>query len=220
MIYPPDDDNSLHCGHIFTTSCLSPSSTHVGHQVWSFGGGRWKQVYFKNTTSSKRKAGYHALPGNYTTKSKSLVRPCLTLTLVISWRVRVCGIWRTWAALRQAKDTHTWLTPAQSYLLTSDPFSIRNHVINHTLWELHSRSQLSGGGCDYSVVTWTLHVNKEGWGNPAPPPSPPPFSPLDLGLGCRKHPSSPVAHESEGQTWHLPCSWPQQQRPEQDIRWR
>lgn len=58
--------------HICFLLPVPPPSILVGHQVWLFGGGRWRQFYSKPTTTSKSKASHSALPGNDNTTSKGL----------------------------------------------------------------------------------------------------------------------------------------------------
>lgn len=104
------------------------------------------------------------------------------------------------------QSAHTGNTSLLQIFLPSDPFSDLT-----ILSELCGRSEVSGGGCNCSVVTWILHSRRWvlwGTGKPATPS----LLTHPHWAGCRNLPSSPVAHESEGQTrpLPLPCAWPKQ----------
>lgn len=104
------------------------------------------------------------------------------------------------------QSAHTGNTSLLQIFLPSDPFSALT-----IFSELCGRSEVSGGGCNCSVVTWTLHSRRWvlwGTGKPATPS----LLTHPRWAGCRNLPSSPVAHESEGQTrpLPLPCAWPKQ----------
>lgn len=190
--------------------CLSPTfhPCRVLSVVdWWF---QTKTFCSKPTTTSESKGSYSALPGNYNTKSKALQISRGLSYPDISGVLEFMHLWQlesmsnTGPCFATGTQAHNPCTKLFAHL---QPILYLYHVINHILWELQE------GGC---CLAWLqlLSCNLD-----SPPRqgmigeiqhclSPHPGH-LDLGPRHRTHPSSPVAHKSKGQTWLLPCSWPE-----------